>query len=297
MKLLIHIDVDSPLKLIDFYKLYGIDFNESQLINFYKIAFERALNFFNDFSIKGTFFLVGNELEKSSEIKNIIKNAFEEKHEIENHTYSHPFGLTSLSEIEIKNEILKCDEIIKSITAVKPIGFRAPGYSMNSQTINMLEELNYKYDSSGFWSIMNYFAKLKNKNINKNSWGNITSKLPHNPYFPNTIDWLDSKEKRKIIELPLPRTKILGLPFYNNFNLWAPNIYSNYFSKTINRDCLVYLFHLIEFVDLNDDIPKELSIHPNLNTPIENKIKNSKLILNNLLKRYDCVRTKDYLDC
>jgi hypothetical protein len=85
-KLIISIDVDSPKKLLNFYKIQNVTFNQDDLELFYKIAFERALAFFDKLNIKATFFVVGDELENSEVIKNIILKAHQLGHEIENHT-------------------------------------------------------------------------------------------------------------------------------------------------------------------------------------------------------------------
>ena len=103
-KLVISIDIDSPIKLMEFYKINNVDFDQNKLELFYRIAWERALAFFDKHNIKATFFVVGDELENSEVIKNIVSQAFIAGHEIENHTYSHPFGLASLSDEKIKED-------------------------------------------------------------------------------------------------------------------------------------------------------------------------------------------------
>jgi peptidoglycan/xylan/chitin deacetylase (PgdA/CDA1 family) len=300
-KVLFHVDVDSPIKLMDFYKINDVAFSQNNLEVFYKTAWERALEFFDQRNTKATFFVVGNELNNSEVIQNIILQAHNSGHEIENHTYSHPFGLASLSEEEIRNEIILCNLIIEKITKTRPIGFRSPGYSINTKVINTLENLNFKYDSSGFWSIMNPMLKISQniffKNgVNNGDFGGVSRKLFHSPYFPHSNNWLIHSEKaRNLLELPLPRTNLFGLPFYNNFNLWAPSFYSYYISKNIRKDNIVYLFHIIEFMDLTDNIPKELAVHPNIKIPVKAKMKKSGKLLANLLEHYEATSTRCFV--
>jgi peptidoglycan/xylan/chitin deacetylase (PgdA/CDA1 family) len=300
-KLAIHVDVDSPLKLIDFYQLKGVDFDVEDLELFYQNSWNRALEFFDRHNIKATFFVVGNELENNKLIKEIVLKAHLAGHEIENHTYSHPFGLASLPDKEIVEEIEKCNSIIKNLTGRNPIGFRSPGYSINSKIINLLQTNDIKYDSSGFWSVLNPILKISQKLIFKNGlknegFGSVNRRLGQKPYSPDFFDWQKkSKDNRDFWELPLPRTGILGLPFYNNFNLWTPPIYADFVSKSIKKPYLIYLFHIIEFMDLNDNIPEELVIHPNLKTPVAKKISRSEHIIINLLKRYELIKTEDLI--
>lgn len=299
--LIVHVDVDSPIKLMNFYRINNVKFEKKELELFYETSWDRALVFFEKHNIKATFFVVGDEIESSVAIQNVILKAFKAGHEIENHTYSHPFGLASLSEDKIINEIIKCNKIIEKVTGCIPVGFRSPGYSINPKIINLLEKNGFEYDSSGFWSIMNPLLKISHRFIFKNGlknegFGNITRKLPQKPYKPvkNNL-LLKSNNNRKIWELPLPRTVILGLPFYNNFNLWIPFFFSNYFSSYIRKPYIVYLFHIIEFMDLKDNLPKELKLHPNLKTPLDIKLRRSDIIINNLCKHYELIKTREFM--
>ena len=301
-KIVVHIDIDSPIKLLIFYKIKNIVFDQHQLEKFYETAWERMLDFFDKLNIKVTFFVVGDELFGSKIIQNIIRKAHLQGHEIENHTYSHPFGLAYLPEEKIIEEITLCNQIIEKITGVSPVGFRSPGYSMNTKVINSLEKLNFKYDTSGFWSIMNPILKLSQnilfKNgINNGDFGGVSRKLLQKPYFPHIDNWLIHSDKnRGLIELPLPRTNLTGLPFYNNFNLWAPSIYANYTTKNIRKEHIIYLCHIIEFMDITDFIPKELIVHPNIKTSASLKIQKTEKYLSNLMKRYEPVKTRDLVD-
>ncbi|MCX8489592.1 MAG: polysaccharide deacetylase family protein [Cyclobacteriaceae bacterium] len=297
-QLLIHLDVDSPRKLLDFYQIKNIEYDQNSLDEFYRVAFDRAMGFFSDLGIFASFFVVGNELTSHS-IKSTILQAHELGHEIENHTYSHPFGLANLSHDQREQEIVKCSEVIHQITGRKPIGFRSPGYSINTEIVNHLERLGFTYDSSGFWSIMNPVLKLSHKFLFKNGlknegFGHVTSDLPKFPYWPDQSNWLKASWTRSLIELPLPRTPFFQLPFYHNFNLWAPSVYSDLISKSIQRPYMVYLFHIIEFMDMQDSIPKELAVHPNLSRSVKTKLTQSKSIVNNLRKHYSFRKTQDF---
>jgi hypothetical protein len=66
--------------------------------------------------------------------------------------------------------------------------------------------------------------------------------------------------------------------------------------NSITNDRIVYLFHLIEFVDIYDDgVPSELHVHPSINMRIEKKIKLIEDTLKLILKRYAIVRTDQFV--
>ena len=300
-KLIISVDVDSPVKLLKFHRIGNAVFDQARLEKFYKTAWDRALDFFHSLGIKATFFVVGDELESSGAIRDVVVRAHRSGHEIENHTYSHPFGLAGFPENEIRDEITRCSEIIEKTTGVAPVGFRSPGYSVNSKVINAAADLGLKYDSSGFWSILNpvlrTFHRLLFKNgLSNPDFGLVTSKLRQYPYRPSADNWLvPDAGAHPFWELPFPRTDVLALPFYNNFNLWAFPAYTDYVSKRIDRPYMMYLFHIIEFMDLSDDLPAELAVHPNVKMPVRDKLGKSKAIMSNLLERYEWVSAREFV--
>lgn len=78
-------------------------------------------------NVKVSFFLVGNRVEKFPEI---VKRAFDEGHQLGNHTYSHPF-LTKLNNSAIKKEISSTSALISDITGQGSFFVRPPYGSLN----------------------------------------------------------------------------------------------------------------------------------------------------------------------
>lgn len=296
-----HVDIDSPRKLLEFYGIRGVEYPASGLDYFYTIAMRRALRLFEHNNIYATFFCVGDELENSISAREMIKEAFLSGHEIANHTYSHPYGLTQLKDTEIIFQIEKCSSNIENVTGVKPVGFRSPGYDINNNVIRILENLGYKYDTSGSWSVLNVLAKAwhkirsKDKNI-PSGFGASSSALHAYPYFPSYYNWLDETGCRKIIEVPLPRTRIFNLPFYSNFHLMMPSFYAKFAINQMDQDYFIYLFHLIEFVDLNDNIPGELHIHPNLKIGLSKKLNLIDSIIKCITRKYSVIKTNEFVN-
>lgn len=295
-----HVDIDSPWVLLKFWGLSGEVYSLDDLADFYEIAMTRALAMFNKLDIKATFFCVGRELEEIETARKYIKQAFQEGHEIACHTYSHPFAFTSLSNKEIETEIIKCSDIIDDIIGERPVGFRSPGYDIDKRVIDILEQTGFLYDSSAFWSVFNslfgiyyrWFSKINSSGL----FGNSTRKIPSEPYFPSVENWRREGAKRNIIELPLPRLPILNFPFYNNLYLKAGPIYRGIAPKLVRNSYLLYLLHLIEFVDLSDRVPSILQIHPNLAMNINKKTSIMCNVINLLKQKYETVRTDIYVE-
>ncbi len=72
----------------------------------------RLLDGLKERGIKGTFFLIGKNVEENPEL---VKRLDEEGHLIGNHTYSH-VEITKLSDEDAKKEIMETDRVISAIT-------------------------------------------------------------------------------------------------------------------------------------------------------------------------------------
>lgn len=100
-------------------------------------------------NVKATFFVLGKVAEK---YPRLIRQIFNEGHEIASHGYSHKV-LSELKPNEFEEEIKKSVSLLEKINGIKPIGFRAPNFSLNNKTkwaLKILERNGFKYDSSIF---------------------------------------------------------------------------------------------------------------------------------------------------
>ena len=90
----------------------------------------KVLNMLKEKDVKATFFILGENLYSDSQ-KALVKRAYDEGHEIANHSYTHPLPFTSLSMDKVKEELNKTDNAIKSIIGEVPVLFRPPGGGYN----------------------------------------------------------------------------------------------------------------------------------------------------------------------
>lgn len=98
-------------------------------------------------NLKATFFFLGWVAEKYPEL---VSNVAAEGHEIGSHGYSHT-RINRLSLSQFRNELKSSIEILNSITGTKVKGFRAPTFSVMTETLwvlPLLSEFGIMYDSS-----------------------------------------------------------------------------------------------------------------------------------------------------
>ena len=100
----------------------------------------KLLDLLKQEKIKAMFFVLGINVASNNNIE-IVKRAYEEGHIIGNHTYFHR-NLRSLTDFEIKSEILNTEEFIKEFMPI-PKPFRPPYGATNSKINKIVQELGY----------------------------------------------------------------------------------------------------------------------------------------------------------
>lgn len=111
-----------------------------------RVGVPRLLKLFHRLGIanKVTWFIPGHSAESfPKETKAIVDSGAE----IGLHGYCHEDS-AKLTEVQEKDVFEKCIEVISGLTGKKPQGYRAPLYTVRENTIRLLEEHEFLYDSS-----------------------------------------------------------------------------------------------------------------------------------------------------
>ncbi len=89
-------------------------------------------------NVKATFYIEGKW---AKEHKELVKMIMEENHLIGNHAYNHP-DMAKISQQEMKEQIVKTNDILKAITGEQPRWFAPPSGSFNDQVVEIAYEEN-----------------------------------------------------------------------------------------------------------------------------------------------------------
>jgi polysaccharide deacetylase family protein (PEP-CTERM system associated) len=98
---------------------------------------------------RATFFILGWIAERYPAL---VKEIQARGHEVACHGYGHQRIHTQTSK-EFREDVRRSKEVLENVTGTEVIGYRAPTYSINKNTIWALEilfELGFRYDSSFF---------------------------------------------------------------------------------------------------------------------------------------------------
>lgn len=145
-------------------------------------------------NIKATFFILGDIAEKHPEL---IREVVSLGHEIGSHGNKHRM-LNSLSRQEFRDDLLISKKILEDITGKSIFSFRAPTWSISSNTLwalEILEEEGFSCDSS--------MQPFKTPISGMNG-------IPVTPFYPEI-----GQKKLKILEFPptVLKTGWLHIPF------------------------------------------------------------------------------------
>ncbi|WP_223285197.1 polysaccharide deacetylase family protein [Paenibacillus sp. PL91] len=101
---------------------------------------DKILDLLKKYDAKATFFVLGNKVERYPET---IKREIAEGHEVANHTFNHVYFMRSISDETIRDEIVKTEKALETLTGKKPLLFRPPGGYYNEHSIQIAKTLGY----------------------------------------------------------------------------------------------------------------------------------------------------------
>jgi len=186
-----------------------------------------ALDLFARNDIRATLFVVANSLQDPAK-RALIEEAVVAGHEIASHTLTHP-NLLALTRAEKVHELGESRRLLSRELGVEIEGFRAPGYRIDREGLEVLVETGYRWDSSGFPTAL--FAER----------------------FGASIAALERPALRfdglALGELPLPDHRPSPVPFNPSYAILMGMPYFRWGVRRVARRGLplVLLFHLIDF--------------------------------------------------
>lgn len=231
----------------------------------YEVAIPRYLDLFESLGLVGTFFAIGEDLELPSNAR-MLQRAHGRGVEIGNHSYSHDYALSRQPKLAIETEIARGEAVIRGAIGAKPVGFRAPGYTLSSALYGALVEHGYLYDSSAFAAVPYYAAKAWVMGVlrvlGRPSRAILDSPRvllsPTRPYRPNPSRPY-ARGNGGVLELPISVAPFTRLPFIGTFAvaLPAPAVRAAYLTLR-GEPLLNFELHGVDVLGVEDALPPEL---------------------------------------
>jgi len=225
----VHVDLDGAT---DIYRSHGwpYPFTDDPL---FESGFRRMLDFFARNQIRATLFVIAQSLDDPRK-RELLETAVQQGHELASHTMTHAY-LRLIDNGQKRFEIAESRERLEKLAGVRIRGFRAPGYQIDRESVNLLSEYGYEWDSSAFPTKI--FAGRLNVAIERLA-------------APGQVF------DHRLMELPLPDHRPSPVPFSPSYALLFGQPYFAWGLRRARRTGtpLVLLFHL---TDLADPLPRE----------------------------------------
>ncbi len=138
--------------------IHGLKADPASAHAVYDHAVDRLADLFADENVPATFFVIGSDLAHEPSAAKVRELAAA-GHELASHTLSHYYDLTRRDRATIEREIAGNEEAFERVGLARPVGFRAPGYTITDEVLDVLASRGYAYDSSVFPSPVYYAGK------------------------------------------------------------------------------------------------------------------------------------------
>jgi peptidoglycan-N-acetylglucosamine deacetylase len=223
-----------------------------------------------------TLFAIGRDLDREA-AREKLRAAAADGHEIANHSLDHRYDLVRLGREEITRQIDGGAAAIASACGARPVGFRAPGYTITDEVFDVLGELGVAYDASVFPCPAYWAAKtaaiglISLRGRQSRSIVDTPSVLraPTQPYRAGSPYW---KRGNGLLEIPVQVTRGLRLPFIGTSVTLAGPSRARWLAKMCVGDPLVNLeLHGIDVLDAVDGLEALRPHQPDVKIPHERK--------------------------
>jgi peptidoglycan/xylan/chitin deacetylase (PgdA/CDA1 family) len=246
-------------------------------------ATERFAELCASLGMLGTLFVVGRDV-IDGHGRDELKAAAKAGHELASHSFNHDYALSRRSADVIDADLSAAEQILSTLTGKRPVGFRAPGYTLSPVLSQRLAARNYLYDSSLLPSPPYYGAKaavigaLAAVGRESRSILGPPAQLfrPRQPH----------RDEAGLLELPIAVVPGARVPFYGTVIVSAPDVVSAAMARAFPLDPLVVIeLHGVDLIDASDGMPAELIAHQrNLGLPYSVKRRRIERVMRSLLR-------------
>lgn len=174
------------------------------------------LNILNDNGVKATFFCMGIRVRAHPDF---VRRAFNEGHQIANHTFSHP-KLTELTDDQTLDELRTTNDAIQCITGKTPIFFRAP-YGLCNERVNkkaselgLMPHIHWDIDTKDWGYRPNGCTPVADiVDAIKNAHNGLEKVLCHDGVDLHGVGCKDRKITTDALKEAIPELKHMGYTF------------------------------------------------------------------------------------
>lgn len=270
----VSVDLD---EIHHYFEIHGLPTSGAATTLVYDVALDRLRGLADAGRCPLTLFAIGRDLAREASREG-LRSAAMAGHEIANHSLDHRYDLVRLGRDEIARQIDGGASAVEAACGERPVGFRAPGYTVTDEVFDVLRELGVAYDASVFPCPAYWMAKATK--IGLISLGGRKSRsivdtpsvlrAPTRPYRAGTPYWRPGKG---VLEIPVQVTRGLRLPFIGTSVTLAGPSRARWLAKMCIGEPLVNLeLHGIDVLDAADGLEALVRHQPDVRVPQARKM-------------------------
>ncbi len=238
--------------------IHGVPIDGASEHAIYDRAIDRIAALFSSEGVQGTFFVIGSDLGRPASAEK-IRTLADHGHEIASHSFSHFYDLTRRDRVAIDAEVARAEQEIERVVGERPVGFRAPGYTITDVVLDVLRDRGYRYDSSVF-PCPSYFAAkaaairliaLRGRESRSIVDDPRVLTAPVEPYRVGRPYW---QRGSGLVELPIAVTRGARLPFIGTTVALAGELGAALLTRQMaGRSVVSFELHGIDLADASAD--------------------------------------------
>jgi len=223
-----------------------------------------------------TWFVIGRDT-GNHEFVRLLQSALADGHEIGNHSFDHRYELVRLPREQQWEQIERAQDALERAFGQRPVGFRAPGYTVSDELLALLEAAGMRYDSSVFPCPAYYGAKALVLLVQRLQQRRSSSILDHPrvlgaPTEPYRRGRPYTRRGGGLLEIPIQVTPGLRVPFIGTTLTLAGPDWARWLARSLLGVRLVNLeLHAIDLLSEHDGLSDLAAFQRDLRRTTEQK--------------------------
>jgi hypothetical protein len=253
----VSVDLD---EIHHYYAIHGLTPDAAGTL-VYDLAIDRLRDLARTAGAPLTLFAIGQDLAREG-ARARLAAAHSEGHEVANHSLDHRYDLVRLGRDEIERQVEGGAAAIEKAVGERPVGFRAPGYTITDEVFDVLEAQGVRYDASvfpcpGYWmakaaAIGLIAARGRASRSIVDTPRVLTA--PTRPYRAGRPYWRGARAGG-ILEIPIQVTRGPRLPFIGTSVTLGGTTGARWLARACVGEPLVNLeLHGIDVLDAEDGL-------------------------------------------
>jgi len=214
---------------------------------------------------RGTLFVIAGEVDAGA--RPPLEDVLRRGHELASHSHGHDYALSRAPAEVIDQDLSRAQEVLSSLGAAGPVGFRAPGYTLSPGLLRAVIARGHAYDASMFPAAPYWAAKalamgwlrLRGRHSAAILDSPRVLLAPRMPYRPDP----DRPERRgtaPLLELPMSVTPGARVPFIGTFVVLSPWPFVRAaYARLRGEPFLSLELHAVDLLGPEDGLPPELA--------------------------------------